>query len=123
MAEIPPDGAHKVLASTNPMLRSGYDCGQQWADNRAGIDELDRLAEIYERCNGELERVLIPSWTLAQSIAFILLGIEADDQRDEDAAADFWENAAGINYVVKAKSIHFLRGFTQGAVSVYASTD
>jgi hypothetical protein len=105
------------------MLRSGFECGHQWADNHASIEELDRLAEIYERCHGELQHAVIPSCSLAESLAFILLGIEAADQQDEDAAADFWENAAGNNYVVKAKSVDFLTGFTQGAVSVYAGTD
>lgn len=123
MAEPTPGSEEHTLTPSNPMLRSGFECGQQWADNHASIDELDRLAELYERCNGDLERGIIPSCTIAQSLAFVLLGIEADDEQDEDAAADFWENAAGNNYAVKAKSIDFLHGFTQGAVSIYTASD
>lgn len=123
MDELTPDAEHQMLAPTTPMLRSGYECGQHWANNHASIDELDRLAELYERSKGNLEGVVIPTCTVAQSLAFVLLGIEADDQQDEDAAADFWENAAGTNYAIKAKSLEFLWGFTQGAVSVYTKGD
>jgi hypothetical protein len=99
-------------------VMEGYDLGADWAKGQAEFDELRRLSDM--NADETIIGTPMAPYSHADYLAFDVLGTGEDD-RDHHVSRDFWNKAIGDSDDARLESEDFLRGFMEGAQSVYRS--
>jgi hypothetical protein len=101
----------------NEQYNGGHEAGQEWARNEAEAGELIRLEKFHDACGpSDWGRFFWTSdrdaYGAAENLVF---RIWPDDDRDRDAASNFWESQGHEEY----PDDEFVRGFAEGALEIW----
>ena len=122
------DVVERLRASKRKMdseeYQHGYENGRAWANDTAEAAELERLESLEEGLKNQpvygweffFDSQAHPNsaYSTAEDLYFALQPNDQED-RDRDAAKDFWESAAGDSEL----SDSYVRGFAEGALQVW----
>lgn len=111
--------ASKLQGGSNAE-RQGREMGTGWAKDAAAFSELKRLSKLdrdsfFDETNWPASEAFGP----AEMLALKILGEDAAGDRTD--ATNFWEQIVGNDENVDGllESLDFLRGFAEGALSIY----